>query len=1157
MIESMCRSMLISAAWLAVTNTVSAQEVEKSASARRSQALMKSAGNPVYTLLNINNVTAWTRADGQSAHSPKADDGVYFPRGTGSVIYQDCLMWGGKVFTDPVFSQPGPRQLVRVGGGTYGIGTRVGRIIDPSLGPAWGSGIEDPSASDVRIYRIRRDYATMTDAEVRRDAAGVYEIPESDVSTDQVKAVRMQYHLDWTTWPVAKGAPYIDRNSNGQYEPPPAFNTDRSAGPIFTIDSLVAHGYDEPGIAGEEPFDPASQVIWTVYNDLTVSTALSFVDSEPMGLEVQRTYWAYNIPGSVSNAYFLRHRIINKGGVDTSTAAGDQFGAFWIDSMYVGWWSDPDVGNAGDDLVGCDTLLQLGFAFNASLTDEEFKAFILPPPAIAYTMITGPTVVSPGSNGMVGLRFRSDIRNLQMTSFTYYSSGPPIDECENYSCATGKWWKALRGYARLGDLSSPDEFVPYPPAVGPTLFPLSGDPVEGTGFLDGLGVSYSWAPGDRRMLMNSGPFRMAPGDTQDIVHAFVAGIGADNITSVAVLKFHAARLRQAALNGFRMDLGPTSPHVTAIPLDQEVVLRWDENLEAVMRTEDRLTAEAYRFEGYHVYQLPYADASINEGILIATFDRANGVTRIVDERIDTTSGVLTNYLAHLGSDSGVERTIRITRSRLSNSTEGALLYNGTEYYFAVTAYAVAVDPQAIPKSSESRPSLVAVRPQRSFGLEPQTRYGDTVAVSVASGNAAALVLPQVVDPRAGTGDTYELSFSGSPATAWSVMNVTDRRMVVSQQNLRIGIPQPLPEGGITLRFGSGPYGLQSSYEVIGQRHLTWLHADALGLESFGGAAGWESPAHLFGYAVERPVPPHRLRQVQIVFTAHDTSGPAAFRTSSDDTASYAYRFVANADQAAAQPSFASWIVNTDTGWSYQDHRISMPLAVYDIDASPPRRLAVGFVENNVAGGLVDGYYWPEVSSRLGVGDNTGPNGPREWLVVYDAPYTGAMRNTAWKNLLTDTTMPVMYLFTWNRRNIFPWTSGVRFRFEPYRVLSEADTLRFTIVAPATGASAITASLDRVGVYPNPYLGERMQATPSRRQFVTFINLPLRATIQVFNLAGHLVRTLRKDDASSFLEWDLLNEYGVYAGSGMYICRVDMPDLGVVRVLKLGVVITLE
>jgi hypothetical protein len=168
-----------------------------------------------------------------------------------------------------------------------------------------------------------------------------------------------------------------------------------------------------------------------------------------------------------------------------------------------------------------------------------------------------------------------------------------------------------------------------------------------------------------------------------------------------------------------------------------------------------------------------------------------------------------------------------------------------------------------------------------------------------------------------------------------------------------------------------------------------------------------------------------------------------------------------------------------------------------------------------------------------------------------------MRNTAWKNLLTDTTMPVMYLFTWNRRNIFPWTSGVRFRFEPYRVLSEADTLRFTIVAPATGASAITASLDRVGVYPNPYLGERMQATPSRRQFVTFINLPLRATIQVFNLAGHLVRTLRKDDASSFLEWDLLNEYGVYAGSGMYICRVDMPDLGVVRVLKLGVVITLE
>jgi hypothetical protein len=470
---------------------------------------------------------------------------------------------------------------------------------------------------------------------------------------------------------------------------------------------------------------------------------------------------------------------------------------------------------------------------------------------------------------------------------------------------------------------------------------------------------------------------------------------------------------------------------------------------------------------------------------------------------------------------------------------------------------VAVDPLAVPKSSESLPSVVAVRPHRSFGLEPRSKYGDTAIVSVVSGLASTLVLPQVVDPRAGTGDTYEISFTGSPATAWSVVNVTDGRMVLSQQALRVGVAQPLPEGGITLRFGAGPFGLLPSFEVIGPRHLTWANADGLGLESFMGAVGWESPAHLFGNAFERPVGPHRLRKVQFVFPAHDTSGPAAFRRTSDDTASYAYRFVANADRAPVQPSFASWIVNTDTGWSYQDYRISMPLAVYDMDASPPRRLAVGFVENNATRGLVDGYYWPELNFLLGGSGNTDPNGPREWLVVYDAPYTGALREPSWTNLLTDTTMPVMYVVTWNRRNANPWTSGIRYTFEPYRVLTDADTLRFTIASPASGSSVVTASLNRVGVYPNPYLGDRLQATRGRPQFVTFINLPQRATIQVFNLAGHLVRTLRKDDASNFSEWDLQNEDGIYVGSGMYLCRVDMPDLNAVRILKLGVVITLE
>ena len=71
-----------------------------------------------------------------------------------------------------------------------------------------------------------------------------------------------------------------------------------------------------------------------------------------------------------------------------------------------------------------------------------------------------------------------------------------------------------------------------------TFFPLSGDPVAGKGFVDGQGTEYSDSPGDRRILLNSGPVTMAPGDTQEVVVGVVGGLGSDRLSSVAVMKFN-------------------------------------------------------------------------------------------------------------------------------------------------------------------------------------------------------------------------------------------------------------------------------------------------------------------------------------------------------------------------------------------------------------------------------------------------------------------------------------------------------------------------------------------------------------------------------------------------------------------------------------------
>jgi hypothetical protein len=44
----------------------------------------------------------------------------------------------------------------------------------------------------------------------------------------------------------------------------------------------------------------------------------------------------------------------------------------------------------------------------------------------------------------------------------------------------------------------------------------------------------------------------------------------------------------------------------------------------------------------------------------------------------------------------------------------------------------------------------------------------------------------------------------------------------------------------------------------------------------------------------------------------------------------------------------------------------------------------------------------------------------------------------------------------------------------------------------------------------------------------------------------------KDDASQFMQWDLLNQQRLPVASGMYILHVDMGDLGV-KVLKCAII----
>jgi hypothetical protein len=98
--------------------------------------------------------------------------------------------------------------------------------------------------------------------------------------------------------------------------------------------------------------------------------------------------------------------------------------------------------------------------------------------------------------------------------------------------------------------------------------------------------------------------------------------------------------------------------------------------------------------------------------------------------------------------------------------------------------------------------------------------------------------------------------------------------------------------------------------------------------------------------------------------------------------------------------------------------------------------------------------------------------------------------------------------------------------------------------------------ENINVFPNPYYALNASETNRFSRFVTFSHLPANCTIRIFNLAGHLVRSIVKDGASNptqFVQWDLTNQYGFPVASGVYIAHIDLPDLGTTKVLKVAII----
>jgi hypothetical protein len=836
----------------------------------------------------------------------------------------------------------------------------------------------------------------------------------------------------------------------------------RDAALLEYTTNAMPHGAPVVTVQGDGTLNIlGDQMLWSVFNDLGKTGAHNGASSAlPLGIEVQHTVFAFSRQGPLGNTVFSRYRIINKG---TNT----------LNNTFVSQWSDPDLGGATDDLVGCDTVLSVGYVYNATNNDEQYAA---QSPCVGYDFLQGPI-----ANG----------DTLGLTSFNKYpNGGGPQDSTETYNYMQGL----------LGD-GSQLTFNGQP-----TKFNVSGDPVANSGFLDS-------SPSDRRLMLSSGPFTMAPGE-QHVVVGIVVAQGTSRIASVALMKCFDDAVQAAYNSGFNLASPPNPPVAAITPRDGEVFIRWD-------AASEQYNQNHYEWQGYNVYQ----GASVaGPWTRVATYDRVDGVTAVTDIECDPESPVPLAKVKAFGTDAGVKYSIDLSDDRV----RGGPLNTASAYFYTVTAYSVD-DKTQFQHVLESPFNPIQVVPQTpAAGVDVNTAgvsdvsHGQDPGAPPNTALSTDVVTVNVLDQAKMLNANYRVGFKPAGAgTVWYLVRnqgaVYDT-LVNNWPNVSGDDAYPVVDG-IQVKVVSFPNGelARVSYEPAGSAAIVGF--GGAGLRFFDGGADYAKD--LFGSSI--PSRSTSTHNVELRFTG---ASPGQF----------AYHYLRTLDSGGNRVYFI------------QDY-LPVPFTVFDTDANV--QLNAAFLEN--AGP-------PPAANRNGVWDPS-PNGDggREIVWVLDKPYFG------------DATPDSTYFTDPDLQDVLAGKLDARYAVWPLAASAGAspangDKLLFTTSIPSNSfdqfdfttsppnpfdAGLAKGELGKIRAVPNPYFAHSSYELNRFNRVLKFTHLPARCTIRLFNLAGQLVRTIDKNDDSSQATWDLNTSHGLPVGSGVYIAHIDAPGVGTATV-KLAV-----
>jgi len=355
------------------------------------------------------------------------------------------------------------------------------------------------------------------------------------------------------TWPgngnTANGqleqiAPFYDNDLDGIYEP---------------------ENGDYPVIRGD-------QAVFFIFND--ARDVHTETQGESLGLEVHAMLYAYDDPEDslLYNTVFGHFDYINTSEID-------------YDSVYIGLFTDFDIGYAWDDYLQCDVQRGSFIGYNGYDVDGTGQpgSYGEHPPAQSITILSGPYMDPNGIDdpdggcdvSLNGINFGdgiADNERMGLRKFIHFfntagAQGDPLNAPDYYNYMKGYWKDNTRllygGYGHSSNIGT----------VGPEcdfMFPYDTDTCNfGTGGVMPNGGfnqnDYYWNmeiagnyPDDIRGLGSMGPFTFSAGMTQelDVAYVFARDYNGGAWESVELLKSRIDELIALVADGKIIPLPP-------------------------------------------------------------------------------------------------------------------------------------------------------------------------------------------------------------------------------------------------------------------------------------------------------------------------------------------------------------------------------------------------------------------------------------------------------------------------------------------------------------------------------------------------------------------------------------------------------------------------